>query len=69
MAIYKRGQEFELGTTENKSSKCQERDSNPGPAGLRVRRADYSATLSHVYQFMLMVFLLLYSFLQMYSFT
>ena len=31
MAIYKRGQGFELGTTENKSSKRPERDSNPGP--------------------------------------
>ena len=27
--IYKRG--FEMGTTENKSSKWSERDSNPGP--------------------------------------
>ena len=31
MAIYKRGQGFELGTTENKSSKWPERDSNPVP--------------------------------------
>ena len=31
MAIYKRGQEFELGTTEYKSSKWPERDPNPGP--------------------------------------
>ena len=31
MAIYKRGREFELGTTEHKSSKSPERDSNPGP--------------------------------------
>ena len=31
MAIYKRGREFELGTTEHKSSKGPERDSNPGP--------------------------------------
>ena len=31
MAIYKRGRGFELGTTENKSSKWPERDSNPGP--------------------------------------
>ena len=31
MAIYKRGREFELGTTEHKSSKWPERDSNPGP--------------------------------------
>ena len=31
VAIYKRGQGFELGTTEIKSSKWPERDSNPGP--------------------------------------
>ena len=31
MAIYKRGRGFELGTTENKSSKWPERDSNLGP--------------------------------------
>ena len=31
MAIYKRGRGFELGTTENKSSKWPERDLNPGP--------------------------------------
>ena len=32
MAMYKRGREFELGTTtEHKSSKWPERDSNPGP--------------------------------------
>ena len=31
MAIYKRDQGFELGTTENKSSKLSQRDSNPGP--------------------------------------
>ena len=31
MAIYKRGREFELGTTEHKSSKWPERYSNPGP--------------------------------------
>ena len=30
MAIYKRGREFELGTTEHKSSKWPERGSNPG---------------------------------------
>ena len=36
MAIYKRGREFELGTTGNKSR---------GTAGLGVRRADRSATL------------------------
>ena len=41
MAIYKRGPGFELGTTENKSSKWPE----PGTAGLRVRRADHSARL------------------------
>ena len=31
LAIYKRGRGFELRTTENKSSKWPERDSNPGP--------------------------------------
>ena len=31
MAIYKRGRRFELGTTENKSSKWPEQDSNPEP--------------------------------------
>ena len=31
MAIYKRDQGFELGTTENKSSKLSQRDSNPEP--------------------------------------
>lgn len=31
--------------TENKSGKSPERDSNPGPAGLRVRCSDHSATL------------------------
>ena len=31
LAISKRGRGFELGTTENKSSKWPERDSNPGP--------------------------------------
>ena len=30
LAIYKRGQGFELGTTNNKSSKWPEQDSNPG---------------------------------------
>ena len=45
MVIYKRARRFELGTTENKSSKWPERDSNPGTAGLRVQRADHSATL------------------------
>ena len=31
LAIYKRGREFELGMTDNKSSKLPERDLNPGP--------------------------------------
>ena len=31
MTIYKCGRGFELETTENKSSKWAERDSNPGP--------------------------------------
>ena len=30
-SIYKRDRGFELWTTKNKSSKCPERDSNPGP--------------------------------------
>ena len=29
--FYKRGRGFQLGTTENKSSKSPERDLNPGP--------------------------------------
>ena len=45
MAIYKRGREFELGTTEHKSSKWLEAGHEPGTAGLRVRRADHSAML------------------------
>ena len=31
LAIYKNGRGFELGTTEDKSSKWPERDSNPEP--------------------------------------
>ena len=45
LSIYKRGRGFELGTTENKSSKWPERDFEPGTTGLQVRRADPSATL------------------------
>ena len=45
MAIYKRLRGFELGTTENKSSKSPERYSNSGAVGLRVRRADHSVML------------------------
>ena len=41
MAIYKRGQGFELETTENKSSKWPERDSNPG---LRDYESDVQTT-------------------------
>ena len=44
MAIYKRGREFELGMTEHKSSKWLEAGHELG-AGLRVRRAEHSATL------------------------
>ena len=41
MAIYKHRQEFELGRTENKSSKWL----TPGTTGLWVRHADHSAIL------------------------
>ena len=37
-AIYKRGRGFELGMTENKSSKWSERDSNPGPSDCESTR-------------------------------
>jgi len=50
LAIYKRGRRFELGTTKN-NSKRQERDSNPGPPDVRVRRADHSATLPPFFPF------------------
>ena len=46
-SYYKRGRGFELGTTENKSSKWPVRGSNPiRDTRLRVRRSDQSATLS-----------------------
>ena len=45
MAIYKRCQGFELETTETKSRKLTERDSNLGPPDCGVRGADSSATL------------------------
>ena len=41
LAIYKCGRGFELGTTQNKSSKWPEQESNPGQsARLWVQRAD-----------------------------
>ena len=46
MAKYKRGQGFQLGTTENKSSKWREWDSNPGPPDCESdARVDHSATV------------------------
>ena len=45
MVIYKRGRGFELGTTENNFQQVTRAELEPGTAGLRVRRADHSATL------------------------
>jgi len=45
LAIYKRGRGFELGTTEKQTQVVVRAGLEPGTAGLRVRRADYSATL------------------------
>ena len=45
MAIYKRGREFELGPTEHKIKQVARAGFEPGTAGLRVRRADHSATM------------------------
>ena len=50
LAIYKRGRGFELGTTKN-NSKRQERDLNPGPPDVRVRRAHHSSTLPPFFAF------------------
>ena len=44
MAIYKRGREFELGTTAQ-IQQVARAGLEPGSAGLRVRRAEHSATL------------------------
>ena len=56
MAIYKRGREFELGTTEHKSSKWPERDSNPGPPDCE---SDALTTRPRCLQIMIMVMMLL----------
>ena len=48
MTIYKRGRGFELGTTENKSSKWAGAGLEPRTPGLRVPRADHSATLPRI---------------------
>ena len=45
LAIYKRGRGFELGTTEKKIQVVVRAGLEPGTDGLRVRRADHSATL------------------------
>ena len=45
LAIYKRGRGFELGATEKQSQVLIRAGLEPGPAGLRVRHADHSATL------------------------
>ena len=45
LAIYKRGRGFELGATEKQTQIVVRAGLEPGTAGLRVRRADHSATL------------------------
>jgi len=45
LAIYKRGRGFELGVTEKQTQVVVRAGLEPGTAGLRVRRADHSATL------------------------
>jgi len=45
LAIYKRGRGFELGVTEKQTQVVARAGLEPGTAGLRVRRADHSATL------------------------
>jgi len=45
LAIYKRGRGFELGATEKQFQVVVRAGLEPGTAGLRVRRADHSATL------------------------
>ena len=49
MAIYKRGRGFELGATEKQTQIVARAGLEPETAGLRVRRADHSATLPPVY--------------------
>ena len=46
LAIYKRGRGFELGATAKQIQIVVRAGLEPGTAGLRVRRADHSATLS-----------------------
>jgi len=45
LAIYKRGRGFELGATEKQTQVVVRAGLEPETAGLRVRRADHSATL------------------------
>ena len=45
LAIYKRGRGFEHGATEKQTQIVVRAGLEPGTAGLRVRRADHSATL------------------------
>ena len=45
LAIYKRGRGFELGATEKQTQVVVRAGLEPGTAGLRVQRADHSATL------------------------
>jgi len=45
LAIYKRGRRFELGATEKQTQVVVRAGLEPGTAGLRVCRADQSATL------------------------
>ena len=49
MAIYKRGRGFELGTTENKSSKWPERDSNQGPPDFESDALTTRPRCLHIY--------------------
>ena len=44
MAIYKHGRGFELGTYQEQIQKAARAGLEPGTIGLRVRRADHSAT-------------------------
>ena len=45
LAIYKRGRGYELGATEKQTQVVVRAGLEPETAGLRVRRADHSATL------------------------
>ena len=46
LAIYKRGRGFELGATEKQFQVVARAGLEPGSAGLRVRHADHSTTLT-----------------------